>query len=127
VLCCSSVETNTTSCKKQPKQNGFMFKILRNFINFVLGIIELLLIIRLIFEFFVVNTGTPFVAWIYGVTAPLVAPFSKILPNWQFSGFVVNFATVTALIVFALAGSLLLLLFPYSRREVVTDVVATSV
>jgi uncharacterized protein YggT (Ycf19 family) len=104
-----------------------MFRILRAFINIIVGTIELLLIFRLIFEFLVVNTGTPFVAWLYGVTAPLVAPFSKILPNWKFSGFVVDFATVAALIVFALAGSLLLMLFPYSRRVAVTDGVPTNV
>src|SRR5271170_6335336 len=96
-----------------------MFRILRAFINIVVGIIELLLTFRLIFEFLVVNTGTPFVAWLYDVTAPLVAPFSKILPNWKFSGFVVDFATVAALIVFALAGSLLLMLFPHSRKVAV--------
>ena len=56
------------------------------------------------------------------VTAPLVAPFSKILPNWKFSGFVVDFATVAAIIVFALAGSLLLMLFPYPRKVAVTYV-----
>src|SRR5580698_1427695 len=104
-----------------------MFKILRGFINIVVGIIGLLLTFRLIFEFLAVNTGTPFVSWLYGVTAPLVAPFAKILPNWKFSGFVVDFATVAALIVFALAGSLLLMLFPYPRRVVVTDAVPTNV
>jgi len=104
-----------------------MFKILRAFITFVVGIIELLLTFRLIFKFLVVNTGTPFVAWLYGLTAPLVAPFSNILPNWKFSGFVVDSATVAALIVFALAGSLLLMLFPYSRRVAVTDGVPTNV
>ena len=98
-----------------------MFRIIRAFINIVVGIIELLLTFRLIFMFLVVNTGTPFVAWLYGVTAPLVAPFSKILPNWEFSGFVVDFATVAALIVFAIAGSLLLMLFPRSRKVAVTD------
>src|ERR1700692_3176083 len=104
-----------------------MITILRTLINIVLGIIELLLVFRLIFEFLVVNTDTPFVAWLYGVTAPLVAPFSKILPNWKFSGFVVNFATVAALIVFALAASLLLMLFPCPRRVVVTEAVPTNV
>ena len=98
-----------------------MFRILRAFINIVVGIIELLLAFRLIFEFLVVNTGTPFVAWLYGVTAPLVAPFSKILPNWEFSGFVVDFGTVAAIIVFAVAGSLLLMLFPYPRKVVVVQ------
>jgi uncharacterized protein YggT (Ycf19 family) len=96
-----------------------MFRILRAFINIVVGIIELLLTFRLIFEFLVVNTGTPFVAWLYGVTAPLVAPFAKILPNWKFSGFVVDFATVAALIVYALAGYFLLMLFPYPRKVAV--------
>ena len=96
-----------------------MFRILRAFINIVVGIIELLLTFRFIFKFLVVNTGTPFVAWIYNVTGPLAAPFSKILPNWKFSGFVVDFATVAAIIVFALAGYLLLMLFPYPRNVAV--------
>jgi len=99
----------------------FMFRILRAFINVVVGIIELLLALRLICEFLVVNTGTPFVAWLYGATASLVAPFSKILPNWKFSGFVVDFGTVAALIVYALAGGLLLMLFPYPRKVVVVS------
>jgi uncharacterized protein YggT (Ycf19 family) len=98
-----------------------MFRILRAFINFVIGIIELLLTFRLIFKFLVVNTGTPFVAWLYRVTEPLAAPFAKILPNWKISGFVVDFATVAAIIVFALAASLLLMLFPYPRTVVVTE------
>ena len=66
-----------------------------------------------------VNTGTPFVAWLYNVTAPLVAPFAKILPNWKFSDYVVDFSTVAAIIVFAMGGSLLLMLFPYPREVVV--------
>jgi uncharacterized protein YggT (Ycf19 family) len=96
-----------------------MFRILRAFISIVVGIIELLLTFRLIFKFLVVNTGTPFVAWIYNVTAPLVEPFAKILPNWKFSGFVVDFATVAAIIVLAIAGSLLLMLFSYPRKVAV--------
>jgi uncharacterized protein YggT (Ycf19 family) len=96
-----------------------MFTILRAFINIVVGIIELLLTFRLIFKFLVVNSGTPFVAWIYNVSAPLAAPFAKILPNWKFSGFVVDFATVAAIVVFALAGGLLLMLFRSPRKVAV--------
>ncbi len=98
-----------------------MFRFLRLLINIVVGVIELLLTFRLIFEFLVVNSSTPFVAWLYGVTAPLVAPFSKILPDWKVSGFVVDFSTLAALIVYALAGSLLLMLFPYPRKEIVIE------
>jgi uncharacterized protein YggT (Ycf19 family) len=104
-----------------------MFRLLRVVINFVVSVIALLLTVRFIFEFLVVNTDTPFVAWLYRVTAPLVAPFAKILPNWTFSGFVVNFATVAALVAFGLAASLLLMFFPCSRREAVTSEVAADV
>jgi uncharacterized protein YggT (Ycf19 family) len=98
-----------------------MIRILRTLVNIVVCIVELLLTFRLIFEFLVVNAGTPFVAALYNVTAPLVAPFAKILPNWEFSGFVVDFATVAAIIVFAVAGSLLLMIFPYPRKVVVVN------
>ena len=104
-----------------------MIRILRALVNLIVGIAELLLIFRLVCEFLVVNTGTPFVAWLYGVTAPLVAPFAKILPNWKISGFVVDFATLAAIIVFAFAGSLLLMLFPYPRRVTVANEVSPEV
>ncbi len=97
-----------------------MFRIIRAFINFVVGIIELLLTFRLIFKFLVVNAGTPFVAWLYGVTAWLVAPFAKIIPDLKFSGFVVDFATLAALIMYAIAGYLILMIFSYPNKE--TDV-----
>ena len=96
---------------------------IRAFINIVVGTIELLLTFRLIFKFLTVNPETPFVAWLYKVTAPLAAPFAKILPDWKFSGYVVDFATVAALIVFALAGSLLLMIFSYPRKETAPVVV----
>jgi uncharacterized protein YggT (Ycf19 family) len=91
-----------------------MFRIIRALINFVVVIIELLLVCRLIFKFLVVNTGTPFVAWIYGITAPLVAPFAKILPDWKFSGYVIDFPTLAALIVCAIIAYLILMVLPYS-------------
>ena len=94
-----------------------MFRIIRAFINIVVGIIELLLIFRLIFKFLVVNAGTPFVAWLYGVTARLVMPFAKIIPDLKFSGFVVDFATLAALIVYAIAGYLILMILPYPGKE----------
>jgi len=91
-----------------------MFRIIRALITIVVSIIQLLLVFRLIFKFLVVNAGTPFVAWLYGVTASLVAPFAKILPDWKFSGFVVDSATLAALIVYAIAGYLILMIVPHS-------------
>ena len=94
-----------------------MFRILRALVNFVSVIIELLLTCRLIFKFLVVNTATPFVAWIYGITAPLAAPFAKILPDWKYSGYVIDFGTLAAIIVCAIAAYLILMVLPYSGRE----------
>jgi len=98
-----------------------MFRIIRALINIVECIIEIPLIFRLTFKFLVVNTHTPFVAWIYSVTAPLVVPFANILPNYIFSGFVVDSATLAALIVYAIIGSLLLMIVPYSRKKTDTN------
>ncbi len=94
-----------------------MFRVIRALIDFVSLIIELLLSIRLIFKFLVVNAGTPFVAWLYGITAPLVAPFAKIHPDWRVSGFVINFTTLVALVVYAIAGQLILMLLPHSSGK----------
>ncbi len=90
-----------------------MLWIVRTLVNIFFGVIEFLLILRFIFKFFVVNTGTPFVAWIYGATVALVKPFAKILPDLKLGGFVINFATLAALLVYVLIGYLILQIFSY--------------
>lgn len=95
-----------------------MFRVLRGLVNFAGLIIELLLVFRFVFRFFVVNPNTPFVAWIHRLTAPLVAPFARILPDLKYSGFVVDFSTLTALVVYAVAAYLILLLLPHPSRDV---------
>lgn len=91
-----------------------MFRIMRILVSVVFGVIEFLLSLRFIFKFFVVNLSTPFVAWIYGVTASLVSPFAKILPDLKLGGFVVDFATLVALIVYVFIGYLILQAFSYA-------------
>jgi uncharacterized protein YggT (Ycf19 family) len=90
-----------------------MFGIVRTLLNIVIGVIEILLSLRFVFKFFVVNVGTPFVVWIYGVTAGLVSPFAKILPDLKLGGFVVDFVTLVALIVYVLIGYFILKIFSY--------------
>lgn len=94
-----------------------MFRIIRALVDFASIVIELLLSCRLILKFLGANTATPFVVWIYRITAPLVAPFAKILPNWKYSGYVIDCATLAALIVCAVVAYLILMVLPYSRRE----------
>ncbi|HAV11314.1 MAG TPA: YggT family protein [Candidatus Moranbacteria bacterium] len=90
-----------------------MFGIIRTLVNIVFGVIEFLLLLRFVFKFFVANPGTPFVSWIYGATASLVRPFAGILPDFKLGGFVVDFATLAALIVYAFIGYLILQLFSH--------------
>ena len=90
-----------------------MFGIIRTLVNIVFGIIEFLLTLRFVFKFIVANSSAPFVAWLYGATATLVSPFANIIPNLNLGGFVIDFATLVALIVYAFVGYLLLELFSY--------------
>lgn len=83
-------------------------------VNIVVGVIEFLLSLRFIFKFFVVNPSTPFVAWLYGSTASLVAPFARILPNLNIGGFVVDFTTLVALVVYTLVGYAIMEILSYT-------------
>jgi len=90
--------------------------ILRTFVNIARSVIEIALCFRLILKLLAVNPRTPFVAWLYGATERLVAPFANILPNWKYAGFVVDSATLAALIIYAIAGSLLMAILPHPRK-----------
>lgn len=91
-----------------------MFGFVRTLVSILLGAIELILGFRLIFKFFSASTRAPFVAWLYGISAPLVAPFAGIIPSWKLGGFMVDFASLAALIVYTLIGHFILEIFSYT-------------
>lgn len=77
-------------------------------INFVIGLIELLLTGRLILKLFGANSGTPFVQWVYATSQPLINPFLGIFPNPVLTGrLMIEFSTLVAIIVYAIIGYLL--------------------
>ncbi|MBI2590793.1 MAG: YggT family protein [Candidatus Blackburnbacteria bacterium] len=77
-------------------------------INLVIGLIELLLAIRLLLRLFAANPATPFVRWTYETSQPLVNPFLGIFPNPVLTGgLVIEFSTLVALVVYAIAGYVL--------------------
>jgi hypothetical protein len=74
-------------------------------INVIIGIIELLLAIRLVFELLGANAGAGFVAWIYNASWNLVAPFSGAFPSISLGGnSLIDFSTILAMIVYAILG-----------------------
>ncbi len=71
----------------------------------VFGIVEALLVIRLILRLLGANEGSSFVSGIYGVTAPFVGPFVGIfgVPRAE-GGNVLEPHTVIAIVVYALVA-----------------------
>lgn len=77
-------------------------------INIVLFIIEVFLGARLILKVLGANTEAPFVSWLYATTEPLLAPFAGMFPSPVLEeGIVIEFSTLFAMVVYALAGYLL--------------------
>ena len=86
-----------------------MFGILETFIGFLIGIIELFLGFRFIFRLLGANPSAPFVNWLYEMTDPLINPFRGIFLTPRIEGvFVVEFTTLLALLVYMIAGYVLL-------------------
>jgi uncharacterized protein YggT (Ycf19 family) len=66
------------------------------------GIVEMLILIRLVLEVLAANPDAGFTSFIYTITDPLVAPFQGVFPTPQSHGNVLDLAAVLAIIVYAL-------------------------
>lgn len=90
----------------------------------VFGVIEALIAIRLVLRLLGANPNAGFSQFIYGVTAPLVAPFAGLFGNPQAGGSVFELHSIVALVVYALVawlvGKLVWLLVGESRSAVKT-------
>lgn len=85
-------------------RNAFLISL----IDFLFGMVELLLFLRIILRLFGANPETPFVNWIYETSGPLIAPFKGIFPNPVLQGgFVLEFSTVFGLLIYALVAYLI--------------------
>jgi uncharacterized protein YggT (Ycf19 family) len=80
---------------------------LTQLIYWVFGLIEGLIAVRLVLRALGANPSAGFAEFIYGVTAPLVAPFVGLFSNPQTQGSVLEFTSIVALIVYALIAWLL--------------------
>jgi uncharacterized protein YggT (Ycf19 family) len=69
---------------------------------FVLGIVEALLIIRVVLKALAANPAAGFSQLIDNVTAPLVLPFQGIFPTPATSGSVLELSALVAIVVYAL-------------------------
>jgi len=76
--------------------------------DFVFGLAEMMLVLRLVLRLMGANATAPFVMWVYDTTKPLLAPFVGIFPATAVEGrFSLDFTTLFAILIFALANALL--------------------
>jgi hypothetical protein len=88
-------------------------------INVVFTVIEGLLGLRFLLKLFGANGATDFVRWIYETSQPLLTPFQGSFPSPAIErGFVIEFSTLFALIVYGLIAWLLAELLLYIRHNI---------
>lgn len=82
-----------------------MLRAVAQLVGLALGIVELLLIVRLVLLFFGANPAAQFTSVIYGWTDPLVAPFQGVFPNViGGADHVIDAAAILAIIVYAIGA-----------------------
>lgn len=91
--------------------------ILANLINVTISLVEAALGLRLLLRLLGANPNTPFVSWIYKTSDPLLDPFRGIFPTRILEGgFVFDFSTLFAMIIYALLGYFLIELLELPRE-----------
>ena len=80
--------------------------ILKSIVNFMLTIVGLLLGFRFILKLFGANPNNDLVNWVYENSGEILGPFRNIFPAAKLEGFVIEFSTIFALIVYGIIGML---------------------
>lgn len=93
-------------------------------IDFVVGLAEVFLGLRILLRFFAANPDNHFVSWIYNSSDVLMQPFRGIFPPTVIGrDHVVDFSALFAMVIYALVGMFLVwlvgLLTPDRRTTVV--------
>lgn len=80
---------------------------LAQLVGLAVGIVEALLLVRIVLLFLAANPDAGFSSWVYSLTAPLVVPFQGVFPDVAGSqGHVVDVAAILAIVVYAIAARL---------------------
>jgi uncharacterized protein YggT (Ycf19 family) len=92
---------------------------LRTLVHFLLAAIQFFLGMHFFLRLLGANPRTPFVAWIYETSAPLLAPFQNMFPVGRVEGVAFDFTTLFALFFYVFAGYVVFqtLLFLESRAR----------
>lgn len=81
-------------------------RIASGIVSFMLAVVGSLLGLRFILKLFSANADNGFVNWIYETSGEILAPFRGIFTPANLDGFVIEFTTLFALVVYSLIGLL---------------------
>lgn len=82
-----------------------MEKLLRDITLYSMAFINLLLFMRLVLRLLAANQETPFVALVYVLSIPFLAPFAKAFPTPSIAGgYTLEFSTIFAMFVYSFVG-----------------------
>jgi uncharacterized protein YggT (Ycf19 family) len=85
-------------------------------IYYLLNAVEVILAARFLLRLLGANIATPFVNFVYAISAPFVAPFRGMFANATFDTGVVEWTTIVALLIYAiLAYAIVELIRRFSR------------
>ncbi|KAF0111724.1 MAG: hypothetical protein FD147_735 [Chloroflexi bacterium] len=96
-------EVRTTHHEQGREQRVTTFKATQ-MIWLLLGILEAVIALRVVFKLIGVNAENPFAAFLYNVTNFFVAPFASLTAAPAAGGMVFEFSSIIAMIVYALIG-----------------------
>jgi YggT family protein len=83
-------------------------------INGIVGIIEVILLVRLVLELFGANPSSPFVAWAYNLSAVFIGPFAGAFPGIYLTpNSLLDIVAIVAMVGYALIGWLIIELIAF--------------
>lgn len=78
-------------------------------INWIVGVVEFFLGLRILLELFGASPTSPFVAWMYSITLGILAPFVGAFPSLSLGGSqTIDIVAITAMIAYAVLGWILI-------------------
>lgn len=82
-----------------------MTRLLQELANFIIALVEILLVFRFILKLLGASPAASFVSWTYEMTQPLLQPFLFAFPTPTVrGGFTLEFTTLFAIFAYAFAG-----------------------
>ena len=90
--------------------------------NLFIGVVSVFLGLRFVLRLLNADSGNEFVTWTYDVSSQLLEPFRGIFPTEEVEpGYVIEFSTLFAILVYSIFGFLVLALVDALRPEPVVE------